>query len=186
MLGHIITQFLILAVQTTVLLVFTFIVFGLYNAGSIFIIILFTLILGVMGMCLGFVISSGKWPIRGQSAYLLVSYGGFVAASCRDVASVFIHCGWLSSCPRLYDMWVYCKGWVIFIYSLVGKLPRKYCKHRHFISLTIIVVISTGWEAIEVELYIFDFSLRYIQALRKWLKIINAIIKNTTNLGKTL
>lgn len=60
MLGHIITQFLILAVQTTVLLVFTFIVFGLYNAGSIFIIILFTLILGVMGMCLGFVISSGK------------------------------------------------------------------------------------------------------------------------------
>ena len=59
MLGHIGTQFLVMAIQTAVLLIFAFLIFDVYNVGPIIIIIMFELLVGFTGMCLGFVISTG-------------------------------------------------------------------------------------------------------------------------------
>lgn len=59
MLGHILTQFIVMAIQTAVLLIFALVVFNVYNVGPIIIIILFELLIGFTGMCLGFVISTG-------------------------------------------------------------------------------------------------------------------------------
>lgn len=60
MLGHIGTQFIILLMQTAVLVVFAFAVFNVYNVGSMVVIIMFELLLGFAGMNLGFAISSGR------------------------------------------------------------------------------------------------------------------------------
>ncbi|XP_067949252.1 ABC transporter G family member 23-like [Watersipora subatra] len=59
MLGHIGTQFIVMCIQTAVLLIFSLIVFKVYNVGSIIVIIIFELLIGFSGMCLGFVISTG-------------------------------------------------------------------------------------------------------------------------------
>lgn len=61
MIGHIVTQFLVMCVQMVVLLVFTFAIFQVYNDGPMVVIVLFTAALGMTGMCLGFVISTGEF-----------------------------------------------------------------------------------------------------------------------------
>ena len=66
MLGHIGTQFIVMAIQTAVLLMFAFLVFGVYNVGPIIIIIMFELLVGFTGMSLGFVISTGMCNIMAK------------------------------------------------------------------------------------------------------------------------
>ena len=61
LLGHVVTEFLLMAIQITVLLIFAFVVFHVYNVGSIVLIILFELIIGMTGMCMGFMISAGTY-----------------------------------------------------------------------------------------------------------------------------
>ena len=60
MIGHTGTQFIVMAIQTVVLLVFSLAVFDVYNVGPLIIIIMFELLIGFVGMCLGFVISTGR------------------------------------------------------------------------------------------------------------------------------
>lgn len=60
MLGHIGTQFIVMAIQTAVLIIFTLLVFDVYSIGSVLVIIMFELLVGFTGMCLGFLISTGK------------------------------------------------------------------------------------------------------------------------------
>ena len=59
MLGHIGTQFIVMCIQTAVLIVFTLVIFDVYSIGSVLVIIMFELIIGFTGMCLGFLISTG-------------------------------------------------------------------------------------------------------------------------------
>jgi len=63
MLGHIGTQFLVMVIQTAVLVVFAFAVFNVYTVGPMVVVVLFELLVGMTGMSLGFVISTGEFNI---------------------------------------------------------------------------------------------------------------------------
>ncbi|XP_067949251.1 ABC transporter G family member 20-like [Watersipora subatra] len=58
MLGHIGTQFVVVSIQTAVLIIFAFLVFNVYDVGSLIIIIMIELLVGITGMTLGFVVST--------------------------------------------------------------------------------------------------------------------------------
>ena len=65
------------------------------------------------------------------------------------------------------------------MYGDTWTRSTKYCKPKYFSDLTIIAMIATRRKH-----YISDSSLCYIQAGRKWLKILGVIINNTAYLSK--
>ena len=71
MLGHIGTQFIVMCIQTAVLIVFTLVIFDVYSIGSVLVIIMFELIIGFTGMCLGFLISTGEYSQTFSPFYYL-------------------------------------------------------------------------------------------------------------------
>ncbi|XP_067618851.1 ABC transporter G family member 23 isoform X2 [Eurosta solidaginis] len=56
--SHVITQFVVMCGQTTLVLIFMLVVFGVTNNGDLFWVIIITLLQGLCGMCFGFLISS--------------------------------------------------------------------------------------------------------------------------------
>ncbi|KRG02119.1 ABC transporter G family member 23 isoform X2 [Drosophila mojavensis] len=56
--SHVITQFVVMCGQTTLVLIFMLVVFGVTNNGELFWVIVLTLLQGMCGMCFGFLISS--------------------------------------------------------------------------------------------------------------------------------
>jgi len=56
--SHVITQFVVMCGQTTLVLIFMLVVFGVTNNGDLFWVIVLTLLQGMCGMCFGFLISS--------------------------------------------------------------------------------------------------------------------------------
>ncbi|XP_036323033.1 ABC transporter G family member 23 isoform X2 [Rhagoletis pomonella] len=56
--SHVITQFVVMCGQTTLVLIFMLVVFGVTNNGELFWVIVLTLLQGLCGMCFGFLISS--------------------------------------------------------------------------------------------------------------------------------
>ncbi|SPP80792.1 ABC transporter G family member 23 isoform X1 [Drosophila guanche] len=56
--SHVITQFVVMCGQTTLVLIFMLVVFGVTNNGDLFSVIVLTLLQGMCGMCFGFLISS--------------------------------------------------------------------------------------------------------------------------------
>ncbi|XP_065372469.1 ABC transporter G family member 23 isoform X2 [Calliphora vicina] len=56
--SHVITQFVVMCGQTTLVLVFMLVVFGVTNNGDLIWVIVLTLLQGMCGMCFGFLISS--------------------------------------------------------------------------------------------------------------------------------
>ncbi|XP_022918128.1 ABC transporter G family member 20 [Onthophagus taurus] len=55
--GHVITQFIVMAVQTGVVLIFCFAVFNITINGNLMLVIILTLMTGLCGMCFGCVVS---------------------------------------------------------------------------------------------------------------------------------
>ena len=58
LISHILTQFLVLLVQVTFLMFFTFLIFGIQNRGSFLWVVLLTILQGCCGMAYGLMISS--------------------------------------------------------------------------------------------------------------------------------
>ncbi|XP_033125367.1 ABC transporter G family member 20-like [Anneissia japonica] len=58
MVAHVAVQFVIMSVQTTVVLIFILLVFDVPNEGSLFLVILLTLLQGLIGMAFGLMVSS--------------------------------------------------------------------------------------------------------------------------------
>lgn len=56
--SHVITQFVVMCGQTSLVLIFMLVVFGVTNNGDLFWVIVLTLLQGMCGMCFGFLISS--------------------------------------------------------------------------------------------------------------------------------
>ncbi|XP_012159848.1 ABC transporter G family member 23 isoform X3 [Ceratitis capitata] len=56
--SHVITQFVVMCGQTTLVLIFMLVVFGVTNNGDLFWVVVLTLLQGLCGMCFGFLISS--------------------------------------------------------------------------------------------------------------------------------
>ena len=62
-----------------------------------------------------------------------------------------------------------------------------YCKHRHFSNLTIIAIKATGrTRLLKLSSIFFNSLCVYTRAGKKSLTILGTIIRNTTNLRKTL
>ncbi|XP_054734149.1 ABC transporter G family member 23 isoform X1 [Anastrepha obliqua] len=56
--SHVITQFVVMCGQTTLVLIFMLVVFGVTNNGDLLWVVVLTLLQGLCGMCFGFLISS--------------------------------------------------------------------------------------------------------------------------------
>lgn len=56
--SHVVTQFVVMCGQTTLVLVFMLVVFGVTNNGNLCWVVVITLLQGMCGMCFGFLISA--------------------------------------------------------------------------------------------------------------------------------
>lgn len=56
--SHVVTQFVVMCGQTTLVLIFMILVFKVECKGDIFLVIIITILQGLCGMCFGFVISA--------------------------------------------------------------------------------------------------------------------------------
>ncbi|XP_077287586.1 ABC transporter oskyddad [Arctopsyche grandis] len=149
--SHVITQFIVMCVQTLLVLLFAFAVFGLTCRGDMFWVVVLTLITGLCGMTFGFVVSCicdtertatflamGSflpmimlcgiiWPIEGMNHILqYISYLLPLTKSTESLRSI-LQRGWGMSVPDVYLGFVSTFIWII-IYLTTSILLIKFKK----------------------------------------------------------
>lgn len=135
--SHVVTQFVVMTIQTVMVLVFSFAVFSILCVGSLLWVIILTMLNGLCGMCFGFVVSSlcdteltatyfamGSflpvlmlcgicWPVEGMH-YILnyVSYVLPLTFSTESLRAVLAR-GWDISQPVVYYGFIATGVWIM-------------------------------------------------------------------------
>ncbi|PNF21464.1 ABC transporter G family member 23 [Cryptotermes secundus] len=135
--SHVVTQFVVMALQTLMVLVFSFAVFDILCAGSLLWVIILTMLSGLCGMCFGFVVSSlcdteltatyfamGSflpvlmlcgicWPVEGM--HYTLKYVSFVLPLTFSTESLraILARGWDISQPVVYHGFVATGVWIV-------------------------------------------------------------------------
>lgn len=147
--SHVVTQFVVMCGQTTLVLVFMIMVFGVTCNGNIFSVVVLTLMQGMCGMCFGFVISaicelernaiqlalgsfyptlllSGViWPIEGMPILLRsVAYFLPLTQATSALRSMLAR-GWGMDQPEVYLGFIATMSWIL-LFLVVTMLVLKF------------------------------------------------------------
>lgn len=149
--SHVITQFVVMCGQTSLVLIFMLVVFGVTNNGDLFLVIIITLLQGMCGMCFGFLISavcelernaiqlalgsfyptlllSGViWPIEGMPIVLkyisLVLPLTLATSSLRSILTR----GWTIVEPAVYSGFLSTLAWIVLflVFTLIVLRAKR-------------------------------------------------------------
>lgn len=149
--SHVITQFVVMCGQTSLVLIFMLVVFGVTNNGDLFWVIIITLLQGMCGMCFGFLISavcelernaiqlalgsfyptlllSGViWPIEGMPIVLkyisLVLPLTLATSSLRSILTR----GWTIVEPAVYSGFLSTLAWIVLflVFTLIVLRSKR-------------------------------------------------------------
>ncbi|XP_055905605.1 ABC transporter G family member 23 isoform X2 [Eupeodes corollae] len=149
--SHVVTQFVVMCGQTSLVLIFMLVVFGVTNNGELFWVIVITLLQGMCGMCFGFLISavcelernaiqlalgsfyptlllSGViWPIEGMPIVLkyisLVLPLTLATSSLRSILTR----GWTIVEPAVYSGFLSTLAWIVLflVFTLIVLRSKR-------------------------------------------------------------
>ncbi|XP_043272865.1 ABC transporter G family member 20 isoform X2 [Venturia canescens] len=147
--SHVVTQFVVMCGQTTLVLVFMILVFGVECKGDIGWVIILTILQGLCGMCFGFVISaicelernaiqlalgsfyptlllSGViWPVEGMPTVLrYVSQGLPLTMATTSLRSMLTR-GWTITEPDVYNGFISTIVWIV-VFLTISMLVLKF------------------------------------------------------------
>ncbi|XP_048506039.1 ABC transporter G family member 23 isoform X2 [Athalia rosae] len=147
--SHVVTQFVVMCGQTTLVLIFMILVFGVECKGDIGWVIILTILQGLCGMCFGFVISaicelernaiqlalgsfyptlllSGViWPIEGMPTVLrYISQGLPLTMATTSLRSMLTR-GWSIGEPDVYNGFISTIIWIV-VFLTISMLVLKF------------------------------------------------------------
>lgn len=140
--AHVISQFLVMVIQTAIVVIFVFYVFNVTLEGSVASVILLTLLTGLCGMCFGFVISCvcdtertatylalGSflpiimlcgivWPIEAMhKALKIISFFLPLTKSTESIRNIMAK-GWGLSSSAVYEGFIATLFWILIFLTL--------------------------------------------------------------------
>lgn len=149
--SHIVTQFLIMIIQSFLVLIFTFVIFALTIKGNVFVILVLTILTGLCGMAFGFVVSCSCdnernatymalgsflpivmlcgiiWPIEGMHFSLQFISSFLPLTKSTESMRSILQRGWEFSRPTVYYGFVSTLAW-IGIFMSISILTLKFKK----------------------------------------------------------
>lgn len=149
--SHVVTQFIVMVLQTILVLIFCFAVFGLSQNGSYVLVVLLTILAGLCGMCFGFVVACSVdtersatylalgsflpivmlcgiiWPIEGMVSFLRTISFILPLTKCTESLRCILARGWGIEVPAVYAGFISISLWIL-IFLTMSILVLKFKK----------------------------------------------------------